>query len=392
MGCAAEQSPQRDSEQLTPKDGGSQSVHFEAGGQTVHFEAGSQTVHFEAGDQGIRLDAASEPVRWDAGSDAGQAAREAASQDLDAQLQSLICADGLCVAVGTAGDSWNEEQQSLHTSWIISSEDGLNWTERFIGAHGFLRSVAHSNGRWVAVGDTFGIAADSPVFVSDDGLTWTFVSVPDFSAPLQVIAAGDGFLLNDGGDSLWFSEDGEHWVARNTPFWMGHMAAWGPGVFSAYGYRVHLTTDLGETWSEEGLPKPEGHPFSDIDLERLWAAGDELHAMGIVVPLHDEDTLYYSVRRDLAGAWQIDHVSAEPFIPQVVVEGDGVSVASDGRHLAYRELGSRTWTAVPRGSEDRAQFAELAYFSGVFVAAGAWGLRYSEDGKVWKRYESLASD
>lgn len=122
-------------------------------------------------------------------------------------LKKLAFNGSLLVAVGSADGT---------DAYVLASSDGINWTECANPKNAALNAVVYGDGRFVAVGD--GDGADAYVIYSEDGSTWHEAENPK-NIPLNAIGYnGAGFLAGgdeDPGDQdsyLVFSPDGAQWV------------------------------------------------------------------------------------------------------------------------------------------------------------------------------------
>ena len=71
-------------------------------------------------------------------------------------------------------------------NYILTSTDGINWTQRAIGLVDKLESIIYNNGLFVAVG--------VGVYTSTDGINWT-EKVGGFGEGLYSVAYGNGVYV-----------------------------------------------------------------------------------------------------------------------------------------------------------------------------------------------------
>ena len=124
------------------------------------------------------------------------------------RLNSVAWSGSLAVAVGNNGV-------------ICTSIDGLKWAQRSSGTLADLDHVIWNGSQFVAVGGTFSIFSEPPVtpilLTSPDGLHWTNRPVPTqnhlataASNGRKTLVLTDGFFQTTAGDLL-DSDDGVHW-------------------------------------------------------------------------------------------------------------------------------------------------------------------------------------
>jgi hypothetical protein len=143
-------------------------------------------------------------------------------------LYGVIFAGGQFVAVGeitTASPSQG--------SYILTSPDGVTWTQRSNPGRQRLRAIAYgeptaspTEGLYVAVGDNDS-SSDSLILTSPDGITWTERSNPRIALELQgvcwtgelFVAVGQAALASptEGGAYVITSPDGITWTNHTNP-------------------------------------------------------------------------------------------------------------------------------------------------------------------------------
>ena len=128
-------------------------------------------------------------------------------------LQSLAYVNGLFVAVG-----WSETGFSVYRGRIFTSSDGVSWTSQESGSTNVLSDIAYGNGTFVVVGygrktpyDAFNL---SEILTSPDGINWTRrTAVAD--RPLFGVAFGHNLFVAVGGSgTIVTSQDGVTWQNR----------------------------------------------------------------------------------------------------------------------------------------------------------------------------------
>ncbi|MDJ0662978.1 MAG: hypothetical protein QNJ75_00365 [Acidimicrobiia bacterium] len=128
------------------------------------------------------------------------------------------------VILGSADATWDRRAAHLCEPLAWSSADGSVWelrtTESPFGLRPAVWDVAAFGGRFVATGTSW----DEPgnqVWVSDDGLDWRQVEVPELGSLLGVAGGEPGWFLTGHSSAnyessslsvdMWFSADGETW-------------------------------------------------------------------------------------------------------------------------------------------------------------------------------------
>ncbi len=149
-----------------------------------------------------------------------------ASRGTNESLQGLAYGGGSFVAVGASSDPVSKATLVP----IQVSTDGLTW--RRANPHpsfSALSAVTYGQSRFVAVG------ANSAVFTSTDGLTWTKGTV-NATAALACVAAGPSLFVSGSGSAIYSSPDGLTWTQRITSLtWAVRGVAHGAGRFVAVG-------------------------------------------------------------------------------------------------------------------------------------------------------------
>ena len=151
-------------------------------------------------------------------------------------------ASGAFVAVGSGGT-------------ILSSTDGITWTQPTSGTTAGLNAVARGDGLFVAVGES------GAILTSPDAVLWTQQTATFHTSPppaLSGVGYGNGIYVVVGLGTIMTSPDGVRWGERNIP-----ASVFGTPLFtsvtSANGLYVVSGSDLlissdGVNWTEPALP------------------------------------------------------------------------------------------------------------------------------------------
>ncbi len=207
---------------------------------------------------------------------------------------SVAFGNGLFVAVSTSGTN-GLGANGYGTDQVMTSPDGVTWTQRLAGDWNTWAAVTFGNGMFVAVGDS--AEAVTPVMTSPDGMNWTprsaelnywksvtygagvFVVVT-YAGTHQVMTSPDGITWTPqsaSGAFGWFgvtygsgtfvavsfdgkvmtSPDGAAWTTRSAPLasiW--YSVAYGNGMFLAVAANNFvMTSPDGITWTRPEAPR-----------------------------------------------------------------------------------------------------------------------------------------
>jgi len=129
---------------------------------------------------------------------------------------------------------------------VMTSADGVTWTERPSGMAQWARGVAYGAGRFVIV------AAGGTNLTSVDGLDWTPTPSGTPNA-LWEVAFGNNTFVAVGDNAILSSADGLAWTQRSTMG--GTKIEVGDGVFYVLGrYDTNLVSSDGMTWTPVRSP------------------------------------------------------------------------------------------------------------------------------------------
>ncbi|MFN8610051.1 MAG: hypothetical protein U0931_21090 [Vulcanimicrobiota bacterium] len=160
-----------------------------------------------------------------------------------------------------------------HTANLASSTDLIHWTDR--GLPGGLNSVKALGSGFVAVG---GFGGGGRILTSLDGISWT-TQTSGTSAELDE-AAWDGHrLVVVGNDTILYSDDGSHWLPatfsssnnllERVEFGNGRFRAVGRHFGAGQTPTIFSSAD-GINWTPDNFPS---FPLNGVDIFRL-AFGD----------------------------------------------------------------------------------------------------------------------
>ncbi|MCP5045780.1 MAG: hypothetical protein GY940_01310 [bacterium] len=139
-------------------------------------------------------------------------------------------------------------------SRLVTSPDGITWTERSSGTSAEFRGMCYGNGKFVAAGSS------GNIMYSSDGINWTVngvTGVNNYSA----IYAGGQFMLGGQNGRLYTSTNGTSWTKRSTGttnYFMGltHNGSnyAGSGNSDGYTCSMALISATGASWVRDKTP------------------------------------------------------------------------------------------------------------------------------------------
>jgi hypothetical protein len=139
---------------------------------------------------------------------------------------------------------------------ILTSPDGVTWTQQAPGLSYGLNGVARAGNRVVAVGETLNVPTVNPaVLVSSDGVGWSGDDTGLIGGYLKDVASNGSLTVAVGYISgAITSTDGIHWqqVAVGTGSW--NAVAWNGTRFLVCGTIYCSTTTDGLSWLQTQLP------------------------------------------------------------------------------------------------------------------------------------------
>ncbi len=131
---------------------------------------------------------------------------------------------------------------------ILSSPDGIIWTNRSLETQYELEGVTYSINTFVAVGKN-GI-----ILTSSDGITWTSQSSGTTNNLFGVICGGDTFVVVGENGTILSSPDGINWTSRSSETSNNlRGVTYGNKVFVVVGWESLLTSPDGEIWTSRTL-------------------------------------------------------------------------------------------------------------------------------------------
>ena len=239
------------------------------------------------------------------------------------------------------------------TAGVMTSTDGINWTNRTTPDGRYYDDVVYGNGLFVAI--TRG--SSQAVMTSPDGISWTLRSTP---APVpslwNSVTYGNGMyvVVGDYGNTM-YSSDGVNWALGNIPDAFGSWTdvAYGNGVFVAVGENnsnggnLVITSTDGINWTYKTAAENNGWSTVTYGNGRFVA----LAATGTNRVMTSTDgTNWTSASAVSAIRWN-DIIYADQ---KFVAVGDGASTrvmsSTDGINWTAVDAPQGGWYAVAYGN------------------------------------------
>ncbi len=264
---------------------------------------------------------------------------------------------------------------------ILTSPDGVAWTQRTSGMVADLHAVAYGNGAFVAVGE------DGTIVTSPDAVTWT-PRESGLSDWLTGVAYGSGLFVAVGftafANKYATSPDGITWTARERPWYHLSSIAYGGNTFVAAGTNAGsckvFTSSDGLTWTQEDL--------GTVNCPDGYCAAGVVYGNGIFLVVTNRLVFASPDGSDWTLTYSNNH---NPFY--AVTYGNGTFVAV-GNYIASSSPDGVEWTDVSDNVGSMlGNVYGTGYGNGTFVAVGEiWadsgGILTSSNGKQWRRRTS----
>jgi hypothetical protein len=241
------------------------------------------------------------------------------------------------------------------THEVMTSPDGINWTNQNGSGNGGWVYITYGNGIYVAIAQ----GGSHRIMTSPNGINWTARNSPE-SNSWSSITYGNGQFVAvsiNGTHQVMTSTDGINWVsqsaAKNSQ-WLG--VTYGNGKFVAI---AQYDTD-GVMYSSDGInwatsTIPEGNVWQSIT-----------YGNGKFVAVAGSGT--HRVMTSTDGINWIAQNAAEQNTWYSVTYGDGlfVAVSQDGTNRIMSSPDGINWTSIPAPEQN--SWVSVIYGSRVFVA------------------------
>lgn len=277
---------------------------------------------------------------------------------------------------------------ALNHTGAQRSIDGKHWDPAPFPGGAPAGDLSYVNGRFIAVGakeDTKGAQFLSYIVSSIDGLNWTEQPniTPITRERLSSSAFGNGtYLIGGSGGTMLASNDAVAWVHTNNSDSSANFCgvAYGNGTLVAVGRRrlidglardpiMATSSDL-VTWTE--IPSPSTHPLSDV----VYTGTDS--TPGTFIVSCDEAAVFLS---EDGSDWRSRSVP-HAINAMTIHNGTLVGVCHGGNIL--RSTDALNWSGRNWGTDN---LLSVAYGLGYFVAVGENGTIQTsdDDGLTWVR-------
>jgi len=270
---------------------------------------------------------------------------------------------------------------------ILSSADGVTWTDRYSWTTNSLNGVAWGNGRMV-------VAGNGLILTSTDTIAWSSQAKTNLN--LESATYGNGTFVIGGMEMAQYSsgvllssEDGIAWTNRFSTstisysphnFWV----AYGNGNFVGVGWPGNcacplpdggdhiLTSTNGVNWTVVNSGFANGPYYTPAGLFGVGYGNDTFVAVGPV------GAIALSTN---GSAWE--QISPDSYDDLYDVASGGQTFVAVGEHGAvYSSIGGDSW--IRQGSPVTNNLNSVGYGNGAFVAVGDGGTIISTNGgKSW---------
>lgn len=275
---------------------------------------------------------------------------------------------------------------------ILSSGDGVTWTNRYSWTTNSLNGVAWGNGKFVVAGDGLTLS-------STDAIAWSTQTKTNLI--LESVTYGNGTFVIGGSELetrfkcycigvLLSSEDGIAWTDRfntstisNSPATFAAVT-YGNGTFVGVGWAFKnaaplrdggdhiLTSTNGVNWTAVDSGFANGPYYAPVGLFGLGYGNNSFVAVGPV------GAIALSTN---GSAWE--QISPDSYDDLYDVASGGPAFVAVGEHGAvYSSFGGDSW--IRQGSPVTNTLYSVVYGNGVFVVVGDGGtIASTNGGKNW---------
>ncbi|MDA3897685.1 MAG: BACON domain-containing carbohydrate-binding protein, partial [Desulfobacteraceae bacterium] len=291
-------------------------------------------------------------------------------------LYGLAYGNNIFVTVG-GYSSW-DGQAYQRFARILTSQDGLTWTEAVSDEFNWLFRVTYGNGTFVAVG------MQGTILTSTDGTTWSSQN-SGTTKTLQGVTYGNGLFVAVGGEYsaetgvILTSSDGLQWdICSSSTFDELRGVTYGNGIFVAAGGKynessVILTSTDGMQWTQRD--SSVNLYFNDV----TYVNGQFIAVGQNSIIVTSTDGLNWTKRTGGSGYFYSSGYGSGLYI--IVGERGLVLTSSDDIAWAEQRVGYQS-------------FRSVLYENGLFVVVGEQGkIITSINGTNWvERTPSITSE
>lgn len=268
----------------------------------------------------------------------------------------------------------------LTSDGIMTSVDGLNWTNRYQEWPNSLNAVGSFNGSLYAVG------AGGSVIVSSDALNWQRLT-GSWESLNDLVRGGDMIVAVGGFGSIMTSEDGSQWTSRYQAENFSFLAVtYGDGVFVAVGESGYVVTEdhpYGARTPQIIFTSSDGIAWEQHDSPVEDALSDVIFANGIFMAVGGSQGIDATVITSSDGEnWNAQNVTMNTQLYGVAY-GNGVFAAAgySGDIMVSGDNGA-TWSKRPSGSSN--MIRGISFQNGIFITGDNYGnVMTSTNGTNW---------
>ena len=268
-------------------------------------------------------------------------------------LSEVAYADGLYMAVGGEGT-------------IVTSSDGISWTQKTSGTTESLSAVAYGDGVW-SVGGSWYPTPQTLLVSFDDGLTWSDTSAPDHYGITSILYNEDSFVAVTFQGFVMISYDGYQWqeLANSTGSTLLDLA-FANNLYVASGYLGKLGTASFPSgpWQTQ---TPSTHTFGGATYGNgtwVMVAGDQTSGSNT-----GQGEIWTSTHG--TGGWeQISYPNKTPLADVLFANGQFLAVGRAGTLLTSTD--GMHWQLENSGVNENLN--GIAHDGSKFIVVGANGI------------------
>ncbi len=313
-------------------------------------------------------------------------------------VQGIAYGEGTWVAVGR----YFNQEESRTDSTVFRSFDGVEWERHDFeaGENFFVRDVAFGAGdRFVLTGSPPGALSSSVLVSTNSGQSWTPANDPLEFAGQSLTWNGANFAVAGANGGVAFSSDGLQWETRNadSPMALRHIL-YADGLWVAAGLSFQGNREPGLLYSTDGVEWEETVlPYANSTPTAILHFAGQFLTVGLdgatLKGNHPENLqpVANGLRRPLSG---IAHNGARyvavggPPPPETRFSTNPIPGNTiGGEQTILTSTDLQTWTALETASDE--PLFSITYGNGRFVAVGNNGtVLTSDDGLEWTARDS----
>ncbi len=256
-------------------------------------------------------------------------------------LYGVAYGNGQFVAVGQAGA-------------VVSSSDGVSWTQRRRPTTADLYGIAYGNGQFVAVGG-------GTIVTSADGVTWVQRQLGT-GYGLVSIASGAGQFVAVGGGTTMTSTNGVNWVERKSgpATVVSSITYGGNGQFAAAGSNGAILTSV------DGLNWVQQNSGTTNSLNGIAYGNGRFVAVGTYNYIDGSTSVFTSADGEV---WSEHRLSSALAVGYGIIAFGNGQFVTVGQNSAATSADGVTWDQRTSGAVYG--LSAIAYGNGHFVGVAA---------------------